>query len=626
MQASALPLSAALAIAAFLPAQQPYQGLLWSTFVGGEADEYLQDIARDAFGRLYVCGRTSSQLIPTTPSAFDTTPNGGWDAYVACIDPLATGPSQLVWASLIGGSAEDAALAIAVDPIGRFVTVGGATSSPGFPRTHGNPYSGQRDAFVLRFDLWQTGANQLVWSHLLGGSGMDWVSDLVVDPTGVVTAAGMTASQGFPTTPGAFDRTLGGSSDAFVVRLQANGNLQWSTLLGGSAGESHWPTFSLEWYYDRRLRVAVDGRNRPIVAGSTFSADFPVTANASQPVLGGGTDIFVSRLDAAGASLEFSTFYGGTLNDWLVAMALDEDGGVSITANTYSNNCATTANAWSRSPSSTIDALLVRLVDLDAQVARLDYATYLGGNGDDVFHEVMREASGAFVLVGGTGSSNFPTTSGAPRRSLEGPFDVALVRLQPDAGSTRLLMSTLVGGSLQEAGFAAILDGAGGVFGVSQTTSPGFPVTPGAMRAVHQGLHEAAVWHHPLLPDGLTRVGPSTPACRGPIAMQVESQPAPGNTGFAVRCDDAPPLGIGVLAIGQPLSSGLPAPVLNAWSWILPTAVLGAIADGQGFASTSIPVPQSLPPSTAVGFQWFWVNTPNCSVLGISTSNALRWN
>ena len=138
-----------------------------------------------------------------------------------------------------------------------------------------------------------------MYSTYLGGAGDDLGFSVALDAGGNAYVAGRTDSTDFPITAGAFQPTYGGNTDAFVAELNPSGSgLVYSTYLGGSD-------------FDFALAVAVDGSRHAHVAGLTLSTDFPVTAGAFQPTAGGGGDIFVTKLNPAGAGLAYSTYLGG---------------------------------------------------------------------------------------------------------------------------------------------------------------------------------------------------------------------------------------------------------------------------------------------------------------------------
>ena len=214
----------------------------YSTFLGGSRFEDSFDIAVDADGSAYVTGQTGSSNYRTTTGAFDRTFNGGGDAFVTKLN--ASG-SALAYSTFLGGTDQDNSRGIAVDGMGRaYVT--GFTDSSDFPTTTGafdGTHNGDHDAFVTKLNA---SGSALVYSTFLGGEGGDGGSDIAVDGMGRAYVTGQALGAGYPTTPGAFDRTFnGGFADAFVTKLNASGSaLVYSTFLGGririTAGASRW--------------------------------------------------------------------------------------------------------------------------------------------------------------------------------------------------------------------------------------------------------------------------------------------------------------------------------------------------------------------------------------------------
>ena len=165
-----------------------------------------------------------------------------------------------------------------------------------------------------------------------------------------------TSSARFPTTAGAFDPDQNGSSDAFVARLSAGGDGPiYGTFLGGSA-------------YDTGNALAVDSTGRATVAGLTQSSDFPITPGAFDASHNGFNDAFVTRLNADGSALAYSTFFGGNERDAARAIAIDDSGRATLAAETYSSNMPTTPGALGPSYSGNMDAFVARL-RLDDDVA-----------------------------------------------------------------------------------------------------------------------------------------------------------------------------------------------------------------------------------------------------------------
>jgi pimeloyl-ACP methyl ester carboxylesterase len=188
----------------------------------------------------------------------------------------------------------------------------------------------------------------LVYSTYLGGNGTDytWTGDIAVDSIGNAYAAGLTLSTDFPTA-NALQATLKGSYDAFVTKLNAAGSaLVYSTYLGGNAE-------------DIGGGIAVDSTGNAYITGYTNSTDFP-TANALQATLKGSYDAFVTKLNAAGSALVYSTYLGGNSIDTGYAIAVDSTGNAYITGYTNSTNFST-ANALQATLRGSSDAFVTKI-------------------------------------------------------------------------------------------------------------------------------------------------------------------------------------------------------------------------------------------------------------------------
>ena len=260
-------------------------------------------------------GGTGSADFPTTPGAFDTTDHTNEDVWVAKLD--AEG-STLVYSTLLGGSAVagDFGAAIAVDR-GGHAYVGGGTASLDFPSTRRSfepTHQGEvnsLDAFVVKLKVDGSG---LVFGSFLGGKCNDAITGIAVDDHENVVVTGSTVSQDFPTTGNAFDKRYGGSEDAFVAKLDADGSkLLDSTYLGGTA-------------FERAQGIALDTAGNAYVTGWTTSSDFPTTRGAFDIRHNGDEDAFVAKLDAGGSKLLYSTYLGGEAKDRGRGIAVDTAG------------------------------------------------------------------------------------------------------------------------------------------------------------------------------------------------------------------------------------------------------------------------------------------------------------
>jgi len=250
-------------------------------------------------------------------------------------------PYWLDFSTFLGGSSGDTGIGIAVDTAGNsYVT--GETISINFPTTAGafnQTYAGGTnttnagDVFIAKLNATGTG---LVFSTFIGGSSVDTVNGIAVDTAGNSYVTGSTSSSNFPTTAGAYNQTHSGTSDAFIVKLNATGTgLVFSTFVGGSSS-------------DGGSGIAVDTAGNSYVTGTTWSSNFPTTAGAYNQTHGGNSDAFVVKLNATGTGLVFSTFVGGSSSDRGSGIVVDTAGNSYVTGSTWSSNFPTTAGAFNQ--------------------------------------------------------------------------------------------------------------------------------------------------------------------------------------------------------------------------------------------------------------------------------------
>jgi hypothetical protein len=398
--------------------------------------------------------------------------------------PLVIDPG-LAYSTFLGGSLLESGLGVAVDGSGN-AYVSGDTSSSNFPTTPGSfdtTFNGSfADAFVSKLN--PTGS-ALVYSTYLGGSSDDLGRGVTVDTAGSAYVSGSTRSSNFPTTPGSFDTTFNGgmgigSGDGFVTKLNATGSaLLYSTYLGGSSD-------------DLGRAVTVDSAGSAYVTGQTVSSNFPTTPGAFDTTFNGSGDSFVSKLDAAGSALLFSTYLGGSSGDRGFGVAVETGGTAYVTGDTFSSNFPTTPGAFDTTfngpPSVSMDAFVAKL---NTTGSALLYSTYLGGSSNEISFGVALDSSGSAYAAGRTGSSNFPTTPGAFDTTFAGTNDAFVAKLTTTGSA--LLFSTLLGGSSVETALGVAVDSSGSAYVTGSTGSSDFPTTPGAFDTTANGGGDAFV-------------------------------------------------------------------------------------------------------------------------------------
>jgi len=385
-------------------------------------------------------------------------------SYSLVIDPA------LRYSTYLGGSKDDYAYGIAVDGIGSaYVT--GSTSSTNFPIA--NAYqpvnAGSYDAFVTKLN---SAGNTLEYSTYLGGSGSESGNGagIAVDGSGSAYVTGYTTSTNFPT-KNVYQATYAGNGDAFVTKLSSAGNtLDYSTYLGGSNS-------------DCGNGIAVDGSGRAYVTGYTYSTNFP-NANAYQGALAGPNDAFVTRLNSAGNTLDYSTYLGGSGYDPANGIAVDGSGSAYITGYTTSTNFPT-ANAYQGSLLGAQDAFVTKL---SSAGNTLIYSTYLGGCSFDNAAVIAVDGCGNAYVAGQTGSINFPIKN-AYQASHAGYIDAFITKLS-SAGNT-LIYSTYLGGCDSDTALGITVNGTGNAFVIGYTNSINFPTN--AYQAANAGSNDAFI-------------------------------------------------------------------------------------------------------------------------------------
>ncbi|MBC8144924.1 MAG: SBBP repeat-containing protein, partial [bacterium] len=385
--------------------------IVFSTFIGGTDSDVAHDVAVTPGGTVFVAGSTGSADFPAR-RGYDSTYNGATDAFVLRLDSLG---QALVWSTLIGGSADDRANALAIDNANQ-VYVAGTTLSSSFPTSPGafqtTALSGE--AFALKLNSL---GRSIVYSTFIGGDKIDEAVDIVVR-NGNAYVAGNTDSDGatgdpFPTTTGATQGGFAGMTDGFVTVLDSTGRTAvFSTLLGGSN-------------VDMIRGIALDSVAAVYVTGVTSSSTFPITANAMQVILSGSSDAFVTKFGPDGSALNYSTFIGGSGIDGGEDIGVTSKGFALVTGNTTSNGFPTVNGAVQQTKNGAQDMFII---ELGASAQGLVYGSFLGGTANDSVISAAIVGETTLYLTGTTTSMDYPTTLDAAQRNNRGGFEAFATR------------------------------------------------------------------------------------------------------------------------------------------------------------------------------------------------------
>ena len=391
--------------------------------------------------------------------------------------PLVIDPA-IAYSTFVGGSGADSGRAVALDGDGN-VYVTGQTAAADYPTTPGaydHGYNTNVDVFVTKID--SSGA--IAYSTFIGGTAFDSGNGIGVDAEGAAYVAGFTGSPNYPTTPGAFDPSANGGSDAFVTKLNSTGSaLDYSTFLGGAG-------FSFEGANG----IAIDDEGSAYVTGFTGSGAYPATPGAYDTSHNGRNDVFVTKLDGSGSALAYSTFLGGTTSDTGNAIAVDGMGGAYVTGFTASGDFPATPGAHDVSHNGGNDAFVTRLNNSGSALA---YSSFLGGTGSDSGRGIAVDEKGkAAHVTGSTDSADYPTTRRALDATYNGNGDAFLASF--DGRGSTLAYSTFLGGAGGDVGNGIAVDAKGGAAYVTGSTdSADYPTSRDADDASYNGGGDAFV-------------------------------------------------------------------------------------------------------------------------------------
>ncbi|MFQ5353722.1 MAG: SBBP repeat-containing protein, partial [Thermodesulfobacteriota bacterium] len=359
--------------------------VVYSTYIGGNADEDSNSIAVDASGNAYVTGYSKSLNYPVF-NAFQPAYAGGTkDAFVTKLNP--TG-NAFVFSTYIGGIWAEKGKSIAVDANGS-VYVTGWTASTNFPLV--NPIQpfmrGVQDVFVLKM---RPPGRALVYSTLLGGSASDSGRAITIDATGAAYVTGHTWSFNFPVL-NPVQGTFGGVKDVVVFKINSAGTgIEFSTFLGGAGAE-------------KSKGIALDSNKSVYVTGWTSSPDFPVV-NPIQGALLGTQDAFLLKLAPPGRRILFSTYLGGSDSDSGRDLAVDSSDSAYVAGHTRSDDFPI-VNPLQGMFGGVRDAFVTKV---NPDGSSIIFSSFLGGDGDDTARGIAFDNSGAFYVAGGSDSLNFP--------------------------------------------------------------------------------------------------------------------------------------------------------------------------------------------------------------------------
>jgi hypothetical protein len=326
----------------------------------------------------------------------------------------------------------------------------------------------------------------LVYSSYLGGNGTESGNAIVVDDSGNAYITGTTTSSLFPLAS-AFDPTLSGGSDAFITKINPAGSaLVYSTFLGGSNTEIG-------------SDISVDSSQNVYVTGRTASSDFP-TINAFDSLYSGGTDedAFVTRINAAGSALVYSTYLSGNFGSRGFGIAANNSQGYAYVIGTTSTGFPVTAGAFEATNFNA--GFLTKLCTNCTGASSLVYSTFLAHTGTLEGRTVAADVAGNAYVAGNltSGATSFATAGAFQTTYGGGSNDVFVAKFNTNfSGASALVYATFLGGGAKDSvadssgnsGKAMVIDETGDVYLTGSTSSTNFPLQ-NAYQGTNVGLND----------------------------------------------------------------------------------------------------------------------------------------
>jgi hypothetical protein len=388
--------------------------IVFSTYIGGTANETLGGMSVGPNGDVYLTGTTLSADFPTVNPA-QTALDGTSDAFVLWINTS----KKLGYSTYLGGALDETGVGITFNSKNEIFVTGG-TESTDFPTVSAfQPVAaGRQDAFVAVYNPSLSGTATLVYSTYLGGAGWDIGRGIAVEADGSVWISGGTYSYNLPMRGNSHQPAYRGDGDAFVAHL--------SISLGKSATALEYSSFLGGADQEEATNLVINSAGQVVVSGWTVSATFPTTSNAMQTEYGGNGNTFISILDPtkpASEQLVYSTFFGGTGPTIPSDLKQDTAGNLYLTGMTLAADLPTTKNAAQPAYDGTMDAFVLEFDPATAGTAAISYLSYLGSDGLQVGNGVAYDGKGNIYVVGYTSGPIFSALHGVTKGSGAGKVD-----------------------------------------------------------------------------------------------------------------------------------------------------------------------------------------------------------
>jgi len=450
--------------------------ILFDFWLTGSNAQVAISLAHDSKGFEYMAGYTYSPDFSLGSNGYDMNYHSDEDCWLMKFSPSATnGGSVIVYSTYFGGQLDDDMRSMTVDANG-VIYFGGTSLSPDLPMTANAAQpmlpntNANLNGFVAIIDPSQAGAAGLIYSSFYGGS-LDTVINGVAAFEGQIYVTGWTATQDLTTAGNVFQTSSNGSYDSFLAifnpGLSANScnaaaTLVFSSYLGGYSD-------------DVGRSIDVDANGVAYITGYTFSSNFPLTANAFQPIYNdGGGDAFVTKIDPVAGMILYSSFLGGTGLDVATKVQVEPSGHIAVAGFTFSTDFPLTPNAAQPAYGGNGDAFIA-VLDPGAvsSASGLIYGTYYGGSDIEVAYDLRRDSQGFYYIAGYTLSKNLPVSNNALyQTSANGGIDSFSAVIDPN---TSLIYGSYITGPGNQVAYAVDYDASGNIYTAGYATGSIFP-------------------------------------------------------------------------------------------------------------------------------------------------------
>ncbi len=426
---------------------------LYSSLFGGDGFDYIGGIKIAPNGDIVITGHTYSKNLPVTSDAiqldlkedFDPKP----DIFLAIFDNSGT---QLKYLTYLGGLLADYCEGLAIDQSGNIYIGGYTEEAQDFPISEfafQKIHAGGFDAFVTKLS---PDGTEILFSTYVGGKGDDYLTDIEIDPLGRAVFAGYTTIEKdldlYPVTTDAYQKKHNGIVDAFVTQLNESGDaLIYSTLYGGSKEE-----------FSSAVSVAPNGII--YISGATYSEDLPLSAYSLDSTyndkISDSGDVFVAILDEAATRLIYSSYLGGSGDDFAYDLAIDDSGNFYVTGSTSSTNFPVSVEAFDKNfndDNPDIGKGDGFVTKFKWNGRKIKYSTYIGSTGTERSFRVVVDDFHEAYITGSTNYIDFPITSDAFQKNFndeQQESDGFLVRFSPRGDKLRY--ASYLGGNSPDVG------------------------------------------------------------------------------------------------------------------------------------------------------------------------------